>query len=48
VKPAATSEREVGAGVDAFVGVSCWRTDDDEVGAFLSRKVQVSGTTIRT
>ena len=48
VKPAATCEIEVGLEADAFVGVNGDRTDAEGVAAFLSRKVQVSGTTIKT
>lgn len=48
VKPAATCERDAGVEAEVFVGVNGGRADDEEAAEFLSRKVQVSGTTIKT
>jgi hypothetical protein len=48
VKPAATFDIDGGVEARAFVGVNGGRTDGAEAAVFLSRKVQVSGTTMKT
>jgi hypothetical protein len=48
VKPAATFDMDGGVEARAFVGVDGTREDEAEAAVFLSRKVHVSGTTMKT